>query len=457
MRAIAAVVMVGAVTGAMSRPASASGDDDKKTYTVDVDGTVATPAAGAFAVYAGDADAVVNFTLKNTAKEQTLGSANITVPAPFTVVSAPVDTVPGGPVLELRNLGIKAGKSLTFSIVVDVRTCTSIPAPSFSITAKQRNDYNGSGNDFSLKAAASDTRLDVTGSCILKWLGQPTGAEKSATITTTEFTPSGSGISIEVRDAGDTGRATSSNALVSLTVANPSIPSPIIGGTLTSTAVAGLATFTPGPSLATSAFGYTLAGTSPGLTSSGPSDPFAVVDKAASCAANSACDASSSAANQTATAAFAAGTDTSRLLLSVGAGDVPNFACVGYPRRADLVVSQFLFTSTSSRTGTFTVAIKNPTSPVKSYEVCWAAPYSFATKPGTPLTVQGTKPGTSLPLYVGLLPKCSTGDDDDDHDDDHRDRVATPVPPCISARTYNSSTKTLTLAVFTSASDPWRY
>ena len=37
---------------------------------------------------------------------------------------------------------------------------------------------------------------------------------------------------IEVRDAGNTGRATSSNALVSLTVANPSIATPIIGGTI---------------------------------------------------------------------------------------------------------------------------------------------------------------------------------------------------------------------------------
>jgi hypothetical protein len=433
-RVVAACVLVGILIGAQAVPASA-GIEDNKVFSLTVTGTT----GAAPDVYAGDADATVALTVTNQSPSQSLGSANVTVPSPFTLVSSTSDAVPGGPVVELRNLGLAPGASTTVTLTLDVGTCSpTSPAP-FAVTAKQSNDYNGTGNDFFL-TAPSDLQLDVIGTCSLAFVAQPADALKGSAITSVAFTPTGTKISVEARDAGNTGRATSFGGSVGLTAANadPDIV-PVLGGTTSATASSGLATFSPGPTLSPSAFDYTLTAASGTLTPA-TSGEFDIVDQAAPCSSGCTLNSPTTKLSFTGT-----GTTGTYLVASSGAADAPEFSCAGYPRTAETVVSQFTFTSDggTSLTGTWETIIPNATRPLNEYEVCWAAPYLFTTKSGAQATAGGTKPGSGETLYVGLLPNCP--------------KKGTPTLPCISARTYYRSTKSVGITVKATGGDPWRY
>jgi len=56
---------------------------------------------------------------------------------------------------------------------------------------------------------------------------------------------------------------------------------------------------------------------------------------------------------------------------------------------------------------------------------------------------QGTKPGTSAPLYVGLLPDCP--------------KKGAAAPPCIASRSFSKPTSSVSITVTASGDDPWRY
>jgi hypothetical protein len=234
----ALIVVAGAVIIASASPASAH-DDDDENFTVAIQGTTAGAAPE---TYAGDTDATISIKITNLAYQK-LGSANVTVPTPFTLVSASSGTVAGS-VLQLRNLNLAKNAYVTVSITVDVRTCAATAPAAFGITARKTSDYSGSST-FTLKSPY-DKQVNVTGQCGLAFVAQPTDAERNANITS-EFVPSGAPMTVEVRDAGNTGRATSSTASISLTASNPSVPSPITVGNPSANAVAGLASFVPGP------------------------------------------------------------------------------------------------------------------------------------------------------------------------------------------------------------------
>ena len=455
-----AVVLVGA------SPASAHDDDDSNNYTVDIKGTT----AAAPDTFAGDTDATIAITITNKSTSQKLGSANVTVPSPFTVVSAPADAVAGGPVIELRNLNLATkGGSVTVTITVDVRTCAPATPAAFTTVAKKNNDYSGSSN-FTI-VAPSDQQVNVLGQCTLAFVAQPTDATKTTGITSVAFTPAAAPITVEVRDAGNTGRATSSTASIALSATNASVTPPIVVGNPSATAVAGLASFSPAPTLAVSAFNYTFTASSAGLTSSSPSSPFAIVDAQASCAPGAQCSTTTAPSSNgtTATATFGAGGSNTNLTLSIGAADAPVFECNNYPKGSN-AVSQFSFTGDagSDRTGTFSVTIPNASWFVIIYQVCWASSVDFVTKSGKMASAvidvgDGTpKPGstTGQTLKVGLLPNCKRWWWFDHWDQD--DHFGFPNPsvetlPCVSSRTYNFSTHSVTIEVKATGADPWRY
>jgi hypothetical protein len=140
---------------AMAMPGTAAATDNK-TYTFDVapDSSAAGPAQ-AFEI-----------TIKNTASgPQSLGSANVSAPAPFDVKSAVsnrgVATL-AGEVVQLRNLNLAPGASVVTRIIVDDSSTTGTWV--WSSKAKQANDFAGSGNDFIVDPArASDFDVEVTG------------------------------------------------------------------------------------------------------------------------------------------------------------------------------------------------------------------------------------------------------------------------------------------------------
>ena len=421
----------------------ANGVTANKTLTVAVTGTT----GAAPNVWAGDVDAALSVTILNTSSSQALGSVNLTVPAPYTLVAAPADTVPGGPVVELRNLSLAPGSSTVIELVVGVHQCTSgSPAP-FAVTAKQSNDYNGVGNDFTL-VQPSDLQVDVVGTCMLAWLAQPADAERGATITSEAWNPNGAPLVVEVRDGGLVDRAALAIGTVALAAANAGVASPTFGGTTSATIAAGLATFAPGPTLAPSAFDYVLTASSTNLTGTGPSAPFDIVDEQVNCPAGGSCEGSASVSSGqfSVSAAFGSGVQDTDLTVSLNAADIPSFACAGYPRN-DLPVAQFVFTNDAGgdRLGTLSTSIVNASRPLKSYEVCWAAPYTFTTKSGGRSAVGASKPGTGepQPLYVGLLPDCP--------------KRGTVVLPCVSERSYEARTRTVTIVVRATGDDPWKY
>jgi hypothetical protein len=190
-----------------------------------------------------------------------------------------------------------------------------------------------------------------------------------------------------------------------------------------------------------------------------------------SCAADAACTTPATATNGgvTASATFGSGATKTNFAVSINAVDAPVFECNYYPRGSSQV-SQFTFSGDggADRTGTFSVTIPNASWLVILYQVCWASPVDFYTKSGKLASANadigdGTpKPGstTGETLKVGLLPNCKKWWWNDHWDwDDH---WGFPNPtietlPCIASRSYNWSTKALTIEVKTTGADPWRY
>lgn len=438
-RVLVVLGFVGAVIVAGALPTRAA-DADAGLFTVDVDGTVAMAAPGVSGVYTGDVDATVHLTLTNAAEQPTLGSADVTVPAPLVVRF--VDGVPfaGGATVPLRAIGLAAGASRTYVLTVDVQTCVATPPAELAVVAKENADFTG--DEFTLDTESSDGLVDLVGVCRPAFVQQPTSAERTEAITRAAFDPAAAGITVELRDAGDTGRASSASATISLTAARPGVnPAPGLAGTTSAATASGLATFSPGPTLAVSAFSYTLTASATGLTDSMPSSPFHIVDSRAACPTGVACATSANKSAQSITVTMNSGAAAGDLLLSLDAGDGPDFECPEYPRSGQ-VVSQYLFTGGDGRLGTFTYKMPADSRPLRDYEVCWAAPYPFMNKKFTTAQIQGVKPGTTDPLWVGVLPNCAkTG----------------PTAPCVSARKMDLVTRIVTLSVLASSADPWRY
>lgn len=440
-------LIVTAVIVALAWPATAVSGQvaQNKTFTIDV--TDAVPA--------GDADAGLTVTVANTSQNQSLGSANVAVPAPFAVVDAPRDTDPSTTsVLELRDLELAPGEATEVAMTVHVQRCTPATSSAFAAAAKQSNTFNGTGNDFFLDADASDLTVQVTGACGLAFVAQAGDAEDAPTvITSVDFDPAGGPITVEVLDATGTGRATHATPTVELSAANPDVDpgqeGPIVlGGTTSAGAVDGLATFEPGPTLSPSAFDYTMTATTdldrdgaPDVTTTG--EPFDIVDDQVDCPAGEPCAAPASATDngRGVTASFGAGDEPASLVVSLGAADVPAFTCTDVP--TDRATAQYFFVGgdAGDRTGTLTLTLPDAARPLNAYEVCWAAPYEFATDDGGRSSGHGTKPDGGAALQVGTLPDCA--------------RRGAPARPCVSDRSYAKRTATVTIVIQADGRDPW--
>lgn len=166
-----------------------------KQYTLSLDGSppaVAGRTVTFLATFTNGAD-----------QQQQLGSANLTPPAGFGLVSA---TVPGpatatirGGAVELRNLSLQPGAPpLTVSVTSTVPCDAS--ASTWSVVAKQANNFNGPpGNDLTL-APGSSLATPVTGGCALRFVTQPAAAEVGAVITGTPWDQAGPPVAVEVVD-----------------------------------------------------------------------------------------------------------------------------------------------------------------------------------------------------------------------------------------------------------------
>lgn len=126
-----------------------------------------------------------------------IGSANLSAPSGVKIVSASIGgaaipactrTTPKqtscitGSVLELRGIEVPTGGSIQVAMGIDTPppgVCTTATPCKWSVSAKQCNDYNGEGNDFTLDAASSQLGI-VTSS-----VATCTSGTTSNTCTTT--------------------------------------------------------------------------------------------------------------------------------------------------------------------------------------------------------------------------------------------------------------------------------
>jgi hypothetical protein len=397
--AVLLIALMGAC--AMATPAGAA----NKPYSVVVSSSTA-PGAGQ----------VLQATFTNRSAPQHIGSANLTVPAAFTAVSASVEG-PGtvtrtGNVVQLRNLDIAPGDSLTVTVVANV-PCV-VGNNTWSVIAKQANDFSGPpGNDFG-PLVDSNLTTSVTGcsGVALRFVGQPANAHANQAITTTPLnSPPGGPVTVEVID-GTGNRLTTSSAVITMSLVPDTAA---LNGTKVVTAVNGLATFAD---LSIDAPGsYKLLASSEGLTSV-TSSTFQVVanDAQTVCVEDVNCTATLSNADAQfdITAQGNAQFDAGVLTLNRMTG----LDCAGYNElvQGDFAVDFLPNPGFTGRQKLATLTISKeamqalPENGAAQVNMCFGAPFRFAVKPGTP-PLQEPQPG----FFVGLLPDCGT-------------------PPCVSKR-----------------------
>jgi hypothetical protein len=357
-------------------------------------------------------------TLTNRTSQQQLGSANITVPSAFTAVSVAdpsgaATATTNGNVVQLRNAGLAPGGSIVVSVTATVpTTCTATYA--WSVVAKQANDFNGTpGNDLALDPATSSLNTSVAGGCALRFVAgrQPAASLVDQAISALPYQP-GPSVQVEVID-GAGQRVTTSTA--SITVAlGPSTGTGTLHGTLTVSANAGVASF---GNLSIDAPGtYTLRATSAGL-SSATSSTFRVDQVAVACIEDVTCSASIANGSTTfdVTAPGNAGTDAGFLVLDNGVGVAID--CAGY---TELTATPTVIEGpdrAKTVTSTIDKRVMNaqPNNGASFLQMCFGAPYTFATRPGSTLTGVDTNGDSVDDFFYGLLPDCG-------------------APPCVSSR-----------------------
>jgi hypothetical protein len=350
-------------------------------------------------------------TLTNRTSQQQLGSANITVPAAFTAVSVadpagPATATMNGNVVQLRDASLAPGGVIVLSVTATA-PC-SPPTYTWSVVAKQANDFNGPpGNDLALDTTSSSLTTTVTCGVALRFVAgrQPAAARVGQTISSVAYQPAAASVQVEVVD-GSGNRVTSSTASVTIAL-GPSVGLGALHGTVTVAASAGVASFA---NLSIDAPGtYTLQASSPGLPSA-TSDAFRIDNVAVACVEDVTCSASLANGTTTfdVTAPGNARTDAGVLVLDNGVG--VQIDCVGYdeltatptvidgPDRAKTVTS----TIDKSRMNQL------PNNGASFLQMCFGAPYTFATQPGTTLTGVDTNGDSVADFFYGLLPDCGT-------------------------------------------------
>jgi hypothetical protein len=406
-RRIRGVVLLSAIAGvcAMAAPAVASAH----TYSVVV--SPSSAAAGARVAFKA--------TFTNKASDVKLGSANLTAPSGFTIVSASVpvgSATTAGNVVKLRNLFLQPGKSVTATVVADV-PCTA-GDKTWSVVARKTGDFTGPDSGPRVNSQLTTTVTGGGCATALRFVNQPANARINETITTSPYNmPPGAAVTVEVVD-GAGHRVTTSSAVVAVSIA-PGTGNGTLHGTTTATAVNGVATFSD-LSIDLAGTSYALRASSSGLTSA-TSGTFRIDEAATVCKENVDCTAtlSDADASLSATAAGNGQSDSGVLVVNRGGG----LNCSGYEEllQQDFIV-EFLPTNADmlGRAKTISLAIsasamKDATdNGVAHVNVCFGAPFNtFAVKPGTP-PIQNPAPG----LFVGLLPDCG-------------------APPCVSKRKGN--------------------
>jgi len=309
--ALSALALVGVVFIAAGSAATTT-----KPYTASFD---PGPLAGGGTVH-------VNLAIKNLANPQTLGSANVTGASSgsssFTILGATASqgdaNVVSG-VLRLRNLNLAPGG--TVNVDISVKTPCAGGSYTWSLIAKQSNDFNGPpGNDFTMQTAGSNLVTALAGSCKLVWVTEPANAVVNTVITGAAGDPSGPSVSVQAVDANNVPLPTATGTVTLTKTAGSFTGSGGFTGT-SSNLVNGVATF---PSFKSTAPGTALMvqASSPGYVSTPLNEggPFNITSTGANCVGLNPCLLDSNFGNSPVNAAATGGAFT---FLGLNASSVP--------------------------------------------------------------------------------------------------------------------------------------
>lgn len=274
-----------------------------KLFTVNV-----SPNAG---VAAGETGVSFTATFVNDSGGM-LDAVDLTAPSKFTITDVESPSPQGtttidGNSLQLRELGVTAGKSVTVRFGATV-ACTS-GSYTWTARASQSSTFSPPSKNYTLDAAASDLTIAIAGDCKAAFIAPgPQDAKRSVAqnvepIRIEDLDPTAGPIRAEILD-GSGGRLDSShplsNALMSVEVAvNPSNGNLV--GTVTHSSMESLVTFQSGFGISESGVGYVLrlvpddsdilAGGD--ANPSGLSDPFTIWDASNKCATPGNCSSGS--------------------------------------------------------------------------------------------------------------------------------------------------------------------
>ena len=335
------------------------------------------------------------------ASQQTLGSANIQVPAGFTVsppVTVSSDAATGwsvalvNGVIELRSdnsTDLIPGSSL--AIAVTATTPPDFGAYTWVTQVKQSNDFSGSGNDFTL--SGSQPQVLVGFPDHLAFVTQPSTVQVN-----TDMSPEPS---VQVVDAGGVA-VTAGSADVTL-AADTTHGDPGLGG-YTSTAVDGLATF---GSLTASNIGggYQLQATATwtygtytvSLSTIQDSTPFDVVQVLTDCKP-AGCSATTSGTHTTVNVTGGPAQSSDPLEIAIGVDQLQ--ACPGFTAPNGLQVTRVLLDHHDKTiTLTFDKYLVNqvPDNGTPLFTICFTAPWSWSDVNNQPVEADA----------VGVLPDCA--------------------------------------------------
>lgn len=302
----ASLLALGIATALLTSASAAPGDKEFQA----VIGTGSNTPAATADVWAG-ASPRVSITLTNLANPQSLGSAEITVPAEGIAVDADSlsltsdqapfagsEPVMVGSTIRLRNLDLQPAKSVTLSFDIEAECDPSANPYTFTAQVKQANDFSGAGNDFLISGA--QPALELNGECGLRFADQPEDAQRGSDITSDVFLPFtdpdtgdptvATPVTVEVVDGSGSGLVTWWTEPVELQLNTGPLTATLSGFT-SATPVAGVAGFKStldpptGPSLNVSASGYTLKAVSVGIPSASTdvSTAFTIVDVGERC------------------------------------------------------------------------------------------------------------------------------------------------------------------------------
>jgi hypothetical protein len=409
------------VVGIAAGPAQAAPKQGKE-YALDV---------APLTEYGGVTDGAYTVTITNNTGTQQVGSANVTVPSAIAITNR--NGIPGtGQILELRNLALPAGASVT--VTIGVRMPCVAGDYLWLVEAKQSNDFSGPPGN-ALGPVSGNRTTTVQGQCVLNFVDQPASAVEGAQIRADAFQPNGTHfVSVEALDARPSGaqRTASFNGSITLT----SSPSGLLA--TSSTAVAGFATF---PNLIIGASNnYTLKAAASGLVGD-ESTPFQIVDIAATCAPGPGnCNTGNlNGANNGAKSsavlmgAPTAGSGFALLTLGLGRDPLTSDGCRGlYMPPGDDFYEFQLFGFGLNSAGQKTVVMSYTKQAMKgrgpsSLEVCLAVPgpTGFTAKNGAPAPsfVYDGDPSNGVAGFAGLVPDCGSS----------------PTEPCVLDRSPTGS------------------